>query len=948
MTRSASKLIRACPTPLLAATALALAIGAWQPVFAQGGQGGQGGNSTGNYPGGAGGTVTSPVGQDASNPGSGGGGGGGPGGTGGAGATVGSDSGGNGGAGGANGHTGSGMPTGLASGEDGSDGGTGSGSGNTTGGGGGGGAGGYGAIVNSANPSEVNSNIISAGAGGRGGNGGSGNYSGSGGGGGDGGMGLVFTGHELANDAALTSGSGGDGGQGAIGGGANATGGDGGNGGNAGDGLAFDGDALTNHATVTAGNGGNAGEGGKVGFSSGTTSGGNGGNGGMGGTGISSSHGTLANTGDIIAGAGGTGGTGGAGGDGGPGTDGNGGNGGMGGTGVSLSNGTLANTGNIIAGSGGAGGVSGGSGTDGSIGAGGAGVEGSDLAITNAGTISGGLSGDGITRADSLAFTGGTNKLTLENGSNLIGNVSINGNGSLTFLQPTDQTLNNTITGNGSVIKTGGGVLTLNGVNTYTGGTTVNTGTLVIGDSNTPTARIEGDAQVNAGGTLRGHGTIGGNVTNNGIVWPGGSIGTLTIGGNYTQSSSGTLKIDVSPAAASQLKVGGAANLNGDLNILYGPGTYSAKTYKVVDAGTVNGQFSSVSGSTPPGIAQSASYGPNAAYLVLASKSPGKAPVVIAPENATVVGDMGSAVLRGGQQTNMTLLERLGNLCTSTTETGCIDPGKRLWLQANGTFTHVDGNHGAPDVRDDRYGFMMGTDRQFGSWTAGVAAGYSHNDLRESGGDATGKIDTARIALYGGRSLGAVNLSGTTSYAYDFTSTERDFPGFGETRDDSHAQEFTAALQASTPWKLHPALTLTPYLGLRYAYVHGLATSESGLASQQLEIDSQTQQSLQPYVGVTLDYAFTAGNTERLSHLRVRAGYAYETLSTNRDTTVSSSDGTQFVIPGTQDSRGMVTAGLGLDMPIGKATRAYVRYDAVLPTGNITAQSAQIGVNYQF
>ena len=137
-------------------------------------------------------------------------------------------------------------------------------------------------------------------------------------------------------------------------------------------------------------------------------------------------------------------------------------------------------------------------------------------------------------------------------------------------------------------------------------------------------------------------------------------------------------------------------------------------------------------------------------------------------------------------------------------------------------------------------------------------------------------------------------------------------------------------------------------MGLRYAYVHGLAADESGLASQQLDAQSQTLQSLQPYTGITLDYAFTAGDTERMSHLRVRAGYAYETLSTNRDVTVTSSDGTAFVIPGTQDSRSMVTAGLGLDMPVGKATRMYARYDALLPTGNVTSQRAQVGVSVRF
>src|SRR3546814_8859859 len=85
--------------------------------------------------------------------------------------------------------------------------------------------------------------------------------------------------------------------------------------------------------------------------------------------------------------------------------------------------------------------------------------------------------------------------------------------------------------------------------------------------------------QINPGGTRRGHGTIAdANVFNDGIVRPGGSIGTLTIQGSYVQSPAGTLMIDVSPTAASQLKVAaGSATLAGTLSLLYGPGTYTTK-----------------------------------------------------------------------------------------------------------------------------------------------------------------------------------------------------------------------------------------------------------------------------------------------------------------------------------------------------------------------------------
>ena len=91
--------------------------------------------------------------------------------------------------------------------------------------------------------------------------------------------------------------------------------------------------------------------------------------------------------------------------------------------------------------------------------AGGAAISGSELSIVgNGGTITGGLGGNGRTRADAITFTGGDSTLTL-NGVSIIGNIAVTG--SVTFNQSTAQTLNNVITGSGAVIQAGTGTLTL-------------------------------------------------------------------------------------------------------------------------------------------------------------------------------------------------------------------------------------------------------------------------------------------------------------------------------------------------------------------------------------------------------------------------------------------------------------------------------------------------------
>ncbi len=82
-----------------------------------------------------------------------------------------------------------------------------------------------------------------------------------------------------------------------------------------------------------------------------------------------------------------------------------------------------------------------------------------------------------------------------------------------------------------------------------------------------------GGGSATSSGTLEGTGTIDANVTNAGVVAPGNSAGILTIAGNYIQTSSGVLDIELAGTNASlpsfdQLHVAGSATLSGTLSIV--------------------------------------------------------------------------------------------------------------------------------------------------------------------------------------------------------------------------------------------------------------------------------------------------------------------------------------------------------------------------------------------
>lgn len=136
-----------------------------------------------------------------------------------------------------------------------------------------------------------------------------------------------------------------------------------------------------------------------------------------------------------------------------------------------------------------------------------------------------------------------------------------------------------------SLVKTGTGVFTLSGANTYTGVTTVTGGELRVTGSLGATA-----VTVASGATLSGAGTIAGGVTveDGGILAPGASAGTLTVGalnlsgGSVLDYELGTAGV-IGGGVNDLIVVNGNLVLDGQLDVTdlggFGPGVYRLINY---------------------------------------------------------------------------------------------------------------------------------------------------------------------------------------------------------------------------------------------------------------------------------------------------------------------------------------------------------------------------------
>jgi uncharacterized protein with beta-barrel porin domain len=642
--------------------------------------------------------------------------------------------------------------------------------------------------------------------------------------------------------------------------------------------------------------------------------------------------------------------------------------------------------------------------------------------FTNGGTINGGFTNNSSSAtytSQSLAIGNAANNGTINGGfTNNSNSVASNNSGgtinggvtnwfSSTFTNSAGGTINGQVFNNSGGTFTNGGLIVPGSGNTVTntGGGTFNNvsgGTISGAVSNygafNNNGTVSGAFTNNPGGSLSGNGVVG-SLDNAGVISPGNSIGTLTVGGNYVHRGAASYKVEVNGSGQSdQLKVGGTASLQGGtVNVYASPGTsYAARTtYTIATAaGGMSGTVASVTNPSPF-LLPSLTYDANNVYLTLqiggfaaAAQTPTQAAVGAALDAgvpgasgdfATILGTVASlssaqvlpfltsisgqnysafsnSMVQGAQLFMNNFAFQVGGgsvgrgggrvalaeACDVACETTSPAPWG-AWGGALGGTGTVGTGTSTGSTTYNVGGFAAGLDRLVApNVLAGVTVGYTTGTQWVSGFSGQSATNTVQAGLYGSFFQGPVYLDGMASYAYSTNQMWRNIaiPNLQQRTAQglTGANQFFGQVEGGYRVDLGGTAMafVTPFARLQGYTGTQNAFTETGAQSLSLTVAAQTTNSLRSVIGAQLGGSMDLGWRDRL-YAQFRLGWSHEYADVSRPVTASlaGAPGFLFTTYGASPQRDGAVVGLSMTTAIANASSLYLRYE-----GNVSGQDS--------
>ncbi len=601
------------------------------------------------------------------------------------------------------------------------------------------------------------------------------------------------------------------------------------------------------------------------------------------------------------------------------------------------------------------------------------------------------------------SYSGGTTVSagTLRGNSGSLQGAILN-NASLVFQQDSDATFAGTLSGTGNTFKRGYGRLLLTGYNDFSGNFTVEDGVLQVGETAEvppPVASfarmalfaaplgdvLDAAVVVNSGAGLSGTGTVA-SVVNHGTVQPGPN-GNLTVSGDFTNASDGTLSINLTPLPTRYLAVGGSANLAGRLNLFAAAPYAGDTTYTLLTAdGGISGTFDSDNigslgvASNLAFIDTTLSYGSNEVSLSVARNgvafadvalSDNQRGVAVALDSAAAPASLRSAITSMDVTSAQAAFDGLSGEIHASTASVLLDDSRYLrntvndrmrqgdcgngdprsvlapasgqqssngcqgqgvgWMTALGGWANHDGGSGVASVDRDLSGFMLGFDNNLDEqWRAGIAAGYSKTSLDANRRGSDASVDSYHLATYLSYQLDAFAARMGAGYSWHDIDSKRNVV-VGNEREELKAKYKAGSAQVfgEVGYTVEAAgVALEPFAGIAYVNYDSDTGREKGGAGA-LEASSK-QDATFTTVGLRAGKRFVLDNGTSITP-RGSLGWRHAFGDTTPDADLRFVDGgAAFSSQGVPLAKDAAVLEAGLDISVGAAGKLGIGYSGQL------------------
>ena len=604
------------------------------------------------------------------------------------------------------------------------------------------------------------------------------------------------------------------------------------------------------------------------------------------------------------------------------------------------------------------------------------------VVITGSGTLT--QAGTGATTLTGTnAYSGGT----LINSGTLIGTTSslhgaIDNSSDLVFSQSgSTGTFNGTISNTGNVtINSLGGKVNFNTDQTYTGSTIIQAGELSV-NAQLASANV----LINPNGILSGIGILAGNMLNSGLLSPGNNgFGTITIGGNYMQNSSGKLLIEIaSPTRFDLVRVGGNASLNGTLQVVLLEGFVPSPSDTfiiLITGGVVSGTFSLLD--APPGFTLEVFYDPSDVRLSLLA-IPGMPVIPLLPSLEELASRMSANIkdiifnitnTQYGQLTTRLVAIRSGvgamtlqgltqepmaeqfskreryqdkQMVAHATETDLWD----IFASSSGVFSRINNVCDLPKINSIAGLFSVGADYRINEYAnVGIYTGYQGFKSWYSDGSLL-RSNGVKFGLYGTAQWKGFYLDSIVGGGANFLDMRRaiDVKGYRwNARSHPFAGELDSLLGAGYEYRLGSWI-FGANNSIQYTYLGISAFTESGKRNLNVRVDGQNPSSLVYTLGGNISYLWEiAPNYQILPTVGLSWQHEFLNYGQRIGTNFANRVGSPFYFYSPTAARNNAFGVAGITAQIASRFGTYIYYNPQFGGGQMISHGALVGVNFNF